>query len=302
MEKITLALDWTPNINHIGFFVAQKKGFYKDLRLDVDLVSPATDDYTLTPAKRVEMGMADFALCPMESVLSYRTKQHSFALKAVAAVYQEDLSAIVVLKSSGITRPKELDGKSYASYQARYEDQIVKQMIINDGGSGTLEIDYPRKLGIWDTLIGGDYASTWVFMNWEGVEAGQKGIELETFRMHDFDVPYSYSPVIAGEEASMKSRKEAYRSFLKATKAGFLYAKAHPAEAAAILSPEVSEKDAAISVEAAVAYSSEALGTASTWGKMDETQVQAYLDWIYDKGLEKKRLSVSEVMTQALLF
>ncbi|MFT5973166.1 MAG: ABC-type nitrate/sulfonate/bicarbonate transport system substrate-binding protein, partial [Cryomorphaceae bacterium] len=54
MDKITLALDWTPNINHIGFFVALEKGFYKELGLEVEIIDPSADNYAVTPAKKVE--------------------------------------------------------------------------------------------------------------------------------------------------------------------------------------------------------------------------------------------------------
>jgi len=49
---------------------------------------------------------------------------------------------------------------TYASYQARYEDHIVKQMIRNDGGNGDIQITYPDKLGIWNTLLQGKVDAT----------------------------------------------------------------------------------------------------------------------------------------------
>ena len=67
MKKIKLALDWTPNINHIGFFVAKEKGFYKENDLKVEFLTPDLDDYLITPAKKVEMNISDFGLCPTES-------------------------------------------------------------------------------------------------------------------------------------------------------------------------------------------------------------------------------------------
>ena len=36
MKKIKLALDWTPNINHIGFFVAKEKGYFKEKGIDLE--------------------------------------------------------------------------------------------------------------------------------------------------------------------------------------------------------------------------------------------------------------------------
>lgn len=132
MQKLTIALDWTPNTNHIGFFIAREKGFYTAVGLKVDIQDPSRDDYAETPAKKVELGKADFALCPIESIISYRTKRKPFPLTAVAAVLQTDLSAIACRAQSGITRPADLDGKRYASYQARYEDGIVKRLQVSD--------------------------------------------------------------------------------------------------------------------------------------------------------------------------
>lgn len=171
MTSLKLALDWRPNTNHTGFFVAKHLGFYKEEGLEVDLISAEEDNYEVTPAKKVELGKAHFALCPMESLVSYRTKNNPFDAIAIGTIFQEDISAICTLKSSQIDRPKLLDNKVYASYKARYEDRIVKQMIKNDGGRGLIKISYPKKLGIWNTLLSGEADATWIFINWEGVEA-----------------------------------------------------------------------------------------------------------------------------------
>ncbi|MEM6378151.1 MAG: ABC transporter substrate-binding protein, partial [Bacteroidota bacterium] len=128
MQQLKLALDWTPNINHIGFFIAQEKGYYKKNEVEIFISDPSQDNYTVTPAKKVELGQADFALCPTESIISYRTKSKPFPMIAIAAILQEDLSAIAVLDGPQINSPKDLDGCSYASYKARYEDEIVRGM------------------------------------------------------------------------------------------------------------------------------------------------------------------------------
>ncbi len=41
-EKISvkLALDWYPNSNHLGLFIAQEKGYFEDENLDVTLYTP----------------------------------------------------------------------------------------------------------------------------------------------------------------------------------------------------------------------------------------------------------------------
>ena len=119
-KTFKLALDWTPNINHIGFFVAQKKEFYQEKGIVLEIISPEADNYEYSPAKKVELGLADIALCPTESIISFRTKDSPFNLMAIATLFQRDVSPIAVREDSNVNRPMDLDSKSYASYGARY--------------------------------------------------------------------------------------------------------------------------------------------------------------------------------------
>ena len=59
VNELRIALDWTPNVNHVGFFVAQEKGFYEEEEVDLTIISPLTDDYALTPAKKLELGQVE---------------------------------------------------------------------------------------------------------------------------------------------------------------------------------------------------------------------------------------------------
>lgn len=301
MEQLTLALDWTPNINHIGFFIAQQKKFYKELDLQVTIIDPSSDNYAITPAKKVELGIANFALCPTESIFSYRTKSKPFDLTAIAAILQYDLSAIAVKKDGKIKSPKDLDGKIYASYKARYEDSIVKQMIQNDGGKGEIITKYPKKLGIWETVVKNTFDATWIFLNWEGVEATSKKIPIQYFKMRDYNIPYAYSPVIAASQTLAKTKAAAYRKFLEATKKGYLYCKNYPNEAVAILKKYIPESEKSINLRMALNTSIDAFGTDDTWGKMNREQVKTFLNWLYSQNLESKRLTVDELMTNVLI-
>ncbi len=232
-KRIRLALDWTPNTIHTGFYVAAYKGFYDEMGLDVEFVLPDSDDYAVSPAKKVELNLADLAIVPSESVISFQIKATPVPLIAIATVLAKDASAIVTLRRSGIEYPGQLDGKTYASYKARFEDHIVRQLIRNDGGQGELNVIYPEKPGIWNTLLTGKADATWIFLPWEGVEARLKGVELNVFQLGDYGIPYGYSPVIAGHADFIKKKK--VRKFLKATAKGFLFTKNNPLEAAEIL-------------------------------------------------------------------
>lgn len=301
MEKLAVALDWTPNINHIGFFVAQEKGFYKQRYLDVSIDHPGLDNYILTPAKKVENGLADFALCPTESVLSYRTKSSPFPLIAVAAILQQDLSAIAVRADTNIYSPRDLDGKTYASYKARYEDHIVRQLIKNDGGKGSISLVYPEKLGIWETLVKGDYDATWVFTNWEGVQVQREEVAFTYFKMEDFGIPYSYSPVLAANEKVLLQKREVYKNFLAATKEGYAFCQQFPDEAATILSKHIPKHDQNIDLRVALEKSIKAFAIGDSWGTLNKDEVKTFLEWLQKHGLEESAINVDQIITNDLL-
>ena len=75
MPQLQVALDWTPNTNHTGFYVARKKGFYQSSDLQITFLSPHTDDYKATPGSRCRSGQCAFAVTPSESVISSHTQQ-----------------------------------------------------------------------------------------------------------------------------------------------------------------------------------------------------------------------------------
>ena len=302
MKKLTLALDWTPNVNHIGFIIAKELGFYQQLGITLDLLNPSEDNYAVTPGKKLELGMADLAIAPFETVISLNNKANHVPAVAIYSILQNDLSCIATLTSSLITSPQLLDGKVYASYKARYEDHIVRELVKNDGGQGDLHITYPEKLGIWNTLLSGQADATWIFDNWEGIEASGKKIELTKFRLADYRIPYGYSPVVLTQKENITDNKELYWNFIQATKQGFLFTKDNVSESASILRRYVTTYDAEnIDLEKAIAFTAPYFGDDSTCGIMKENRVMDFLKWITDRGLENNAILHHHLFTNELV-
>ncbi len=287
-QQITLALDWTPNTNHIGFYVAIGKGWYQAAGLEVVLRSPEEDNYQTTPAAKVVQGTAMLAIAPSESALSYYLHPTKPSLVAIAALAQRDTSAIVTLASSGIDRPAKLDGRRYASYNARFERAIVAQMIRNDGGTGEFDEIFPPRLGIWNTLLTGDADATWVFLPWEGVQARRAGITLNAFRLDDYGIPYGYTPVLLAHPLAVRKHADSLRAFLAATAEGYRFAVEHPTEAVELLIATANHPD--LSDPAFVAESLRELTPAlltddGRWGVMKSQRWWAFVEWIERRGM-----------------
>ena len=233
---IKVALDWTPNTIHSGLFVALEKGFYKEQGLDVKLLAPDAN-YSQTPAKLLENGEVDLAICPSESCIAHRESE-KMHLQAIYAILQQDASAIVTCRPE-YADIKTLEKATYGSYNARYEDHIVRAMVNNGGGDGTqMKIKSSAgKLTLFDELQQGAVDATWVFMPWEGVEADQKGTKLNVFKTEAYGIPYGYSPVIARNAGSQNPNTDALRKFVAATRRDYEHAIKSPDDVAATLAP-----------------------------------------------------------------
>lgn len=174
-------------------------------------------------------------------------------------------------------------------------------MIVNDGGKGNLDIIYPEKLGIWNTLLSGEAHATWIFDNWEGIEASGKNIELDKFALNDFNIPYGYSPIVLTKKKNLTQNKTLYSKFIKATQKGFLYTKNNQAESAALLKRHVTPYDLMnIDIEKSVAFSTPHFGDESNCGMLNPTRVTRFLKWIVDHGLEDEVILKQRLFTNEL--
>lgn len=301
MTTLKIALDWTPNINHIGILIAKDLGMYKQYGIDLIIINPLTDNYESTPGKKLELDIADFVLAPFETVISLNNKKNKVDAIAVFAILQEDISSIASLKSNGLPSPKALDGKTYASYKARYEDKIVKELVENDGGEGIFKIVYPDKLGIWNTLLNGTADATWIFNNWEGIEAESKNIALNKWSLNDYAIPYGYSPVIIAKRNKVKINVALYSNFIKATREGYLYAAKNNAASIEILRSYLTAYDKENinldnALDATIAY----FGDQNDCGKMHQERVDSFLNWLIENKLENAEIRTQELFTNEL--
>lgn len=305
MTTVRLALDWTPNVNHLGFFVARELGMYERRGIAIEIIDPRSDNYTVTPGKRLELGEADLAIAPFETVISLNNKARRVDAVAVYAILQTDLSSIATLATSHVASPRDLDGRIYASYKARYEDHIVRAMVVRDGGVGDLRISYPEKLGIWNTLLRGDADATWIFDNWEGVEASTNNIALTRFAMSDYGIPYGYSPVVLTRQHTIEQNRDALVQFLDATREGFLHVQQHVDDAQRILAASITREERdRIDLVQSIMMTAPHFGSASTCGVMEPQRVDDFLRWLVDAGLESsaildQRLFINELITRA---
>ena len=134
------------------------------------------------------------------------------------------------------------------------------------------------------------------------IEAETQGLPLNAFIMGDYRIPYGYSPVLTTTQSLIDYKRETYKSFLKASRKGFLYARQQPQEAVDILEPFV-PKDQSDTMDllkcqvATAAY----YGNEKSWGIMEPDRVSDFLDWLKQHELEKQTHGLQQAFNNTLL-
>ncbi|HET7728227.1 MAG TPA: ABC transporter substrate-binding protein [Candidatus Limnocylindrales bacterium] len=223
-----LALDWTPNTNHTGFFVARQRGWYEQQGVELDVL-PYTGT---TPEALIAAGQAECGIS-FHDALTFAVAAGVPAV-SVMAILQHTGQEIAVLAASDIERPRELDGRTYAGFGYPNEVPTLRAVIRADGGRGEFDV-VTLDTAAYEALYAGRADFAIIFTAQEGVEARLRDIELRTFAFTDYGFPDFYQVVLACERGFLERDPDLARRFVDATARGFAFAAAEPDEAAAIL-------------------------------------------------------------------
>lgn len=282
-QKVTVALDWTVNTNHIGLFVAREKGFYREAGLEVDIVPYSDTGAGTLVANRV----ADFGINGTVSLFTQKTAGAD--LKAVYAVVQSETGRLVFNAArSEIKSPKDLDGLTYGGFGSAWENALISTIIRHDGGKGNFET-VTLGTSAYEALANGSVDFTLEVSTWEGVEAELKGVKQRSFVYADYGVPDEHTTLISSSEAFLQANPQLASSFIQATRRGYQFAVDHPEEAATLL---IAANKDALTNPALIHASLKALidghflrGQDGAIGIMDPAKMEAIGSYLFAAGI-----------------
>lgn len=295
-EKVTLMLDWFPNTNHTGFYVAQDQGYYAAEGLDVTIVQPSEGGNP----QLVAAGTADFAVSYQEEVTTARSQD--IPIVAVAAVIQHNTSGFASPVSKNIKTPKDFEGKTYGGWGAPSEEAVLRVLMAKYGA----DFNKVKMVNIGDADFfaslekGIDFS--WIYQGWTGIEAQLKGMQLNYISLKDEDKVFDYyTPVIITSESTIAQNPELVKKFMRATAKGYDYAIKNPDQAAAILEKSVPELNKDL-VNASQTYLSQQYqADASRWGEMKPDVWKNYADFMFSNKLIDKNIDADKAFTNDFL-
>ena len=171
-NSVSIFLDWTPNTNHTGLYVAKEKGFYDEVGLDVEILLPGE----VSAEQLVATDCGEFGISFQTEVTQARAQD--LPIVSIGAIIQHETSGYASPVEKGIKSPKDFNGKVYGAYGSLLEESMIDLVMSRDGAEME-DVDIVQ-LGNSDFFMATqneiDFVS--IFYAWTGIEAEIRDVEL----------------------------------------------------------------------------------------------------------------------------
>ncbi|HWM34635.1 MAG TPA: ABC transporter substrate-binding protein [Pseudolysinimonas sp.] len=254
ITSIKLQLQWLPQAQFAGYYIAQEQGYFQEEGFDDVEIIPSGGD--IVPQDALVAGDVDFAIAWVPKVLGTLEGQ-GVELTDIAQVFQKSGTMQVSYKGDGITSPADFEGKRIGSWGFGNEWEIFAAMAAEGLDSTTVSIttqDFSMN-ALLDKDV--DAAQAMTYNEWAQILEVVNPATGELYQPEDFDV-VSYEDTDGAmlqdaiwadtERLSDPAYEDAAVRFLKAITKGWIYARDNPEEAAATVYDIASNAEAAFPV------------------------------------------------------
>ncbi|MEN6368453.1 MAG: ABC transporter substrate-binding protein [Thermotogota bacterium] len=296
-DVVRIALDWTPNTNHTGIFVAQDAGYFAAEGLEAVVMEPGPT----VGLQLVAAGHAEFAVSMQEEVTMARSQ--GFPAVSIAALYPHNTSGFAAARDRGIQTPADFVGRRYGGWGSELENVMIRTVMATAGAdASSVEL---VNMGTLDfaTAVRRDLADFfWIFYGWDGIHAQLEGIDFVYIPLTDLapELDY-YTPVIVTSERLLAENPSLVSRFLRALARGCVDAAARPDEAAEALLRHAPELDRALVIASQRWLAVQSVSDISVWGHQDPAVWHRFAQWALEGGLIDEAIDPDAAFTNAFL-
>lgn len=298
-QPFTLTLDFYPNPDHAGIYMAQKLGYFREAGLDVEIQTPSDP---AAPIKLLAAGQTDLAISYEPEVILAREK--GLGVKAVAALVGQPLTSLIWLQKSGIEGVADLRGKTIATAGIPYQDAYLKTILARAKLSPSDVKSVNVGFGLLPALLSGKaQAMLGGFSNVEGVDLRLRGKDPVVTPVDELGVPTYDELVLTAGDKQLEEDPQAIRLFVSALDRGTSAAAANPKAAAKALleanpdlDPKLTKAELAATLPLLAPPRDE-----RPYGYMSPAQWQEFSGWMRDNELIDGLPSSAELLSDAYL-
>ncbi len=298
-QPFSLTLDFYPNPDHAGIYMAQKLGYFREAGLDVSIDTPSDP---AAPLKQVAAGRTDLAISYEPEVALARDK--GLDVIAVGALVNRPLTSMIWLKKSGIKGVGDLRGKTVATAGIPYQEAFLKTILarVHLAPSDVKAVNVG--FGLLPALVSGSaQAMLGGYSNVEGVDLRKRGKAPVVTPVDKLGVPTYDELVLVARRKSLEEDPEKFRLFIAALERGTDAAVEQPNAATdAVLEANdgLDKKLTEAEVKATLPLLA-ARTKGQPYGYMDPGAWSTFAGWMRDNGLVSSLLTPGELLSNAYL-
>lgn len=297
MKQIRVILDYLPNTNHTGIYVADEMGYYADEGLEVEIMQPSEG----ATATLIATGQGEFGVSYQEDLTYARTAQDPLPVKAIATLVQHNTSGFASYKPKNILSPKDFEDKTYVGWGSPAEEAIVKVVMENYGGDFS-KLTIASADDVSFAALKDKVDLTWIFYGWTGIEAESQDFPLNYIELREMDERLDYyTPILIASEKLLEERPELARKFLAATAKGYRDAIDDPDGASGILARAVPEYDKEFLRKSQHYLSPRYMEGTSRWGEMKKEVWDGYTGFLLENDLIPEDMLAEDAFTNEFL-
>ena len=298
-QSLSLTLDFYPNADHAGIYMAQKLGYFEEAGLDVGIDTPSDP---AAPMKLVAAGRTDLAISyEPEVVLAH---QQGLDVIAIGALVDRPLTSLIWLQESGVKGVADLKGKTVATAGIPYQDAFLKTILARAEVSPDVVKTVNVGFGLLPALLGGSaQAMLGGYSNVEGVDLSRRGKDPVITPVDQLGVPTYDELVLVANRKALAAEPEKFRLFIAALERGTDAAVAAPQAATKAVLEANNDLDPKLT-EAEVKATLPLLSGSSAkqpYGYMDPAAWSTFGGWMRDNGLVESLSDPGELLTNAYL-
>lgn len=282
LKEVDLVLDFVPNTNHTGIFVAIEYLKKEGIKLNV-LSAPedSTSDLVIS-------GKAPFGIYFQESMGAKLS--HNAPITAVAAIIEHNTSGILSLKDLN-----DLTLIKYGSWSDPVELSMIKHIFKKQGLNDYTFVPNTDSNSI-SSLKNDLFNACWVYYAWDGVLAKENLKDIKFTYLKDIDSVFDYySPIIIANNEYLKNNKQQAKAVIKAIKQGYIYAMQNPEQAADILikyAPNLKNKRNFI-ISSQKYLSTRYAQNPQKWGEIDAKRWNDFYEWLNQNQITKNPIPLN---------
>ena len=294
VTEVKLALDWYPNANHIGLYIAEENGYFEEENLKVEIYTPSDPTTVL---QTVASGADDFGMNYQPELLQARSK--GVPVVSVLGMVQHPLNSVMALKSSGNESPKDLKGKKVGYPGIAWNEDALNTMLQSDGLNGLDDIELVN-VG-WD--LGSSLISEKVdaiigaYFTHESILLENEGHPVNVMRMEEWGVPDYYELVMVTSEDYLSENPEVVERFVRAVSKGYADAISDPQSGVDVLKKYFPEIDENIDRPGADLLQELWKGKGGKFGTQEEVKWASFTEWMQKKGIINKDVDPNDAFT-----